>query len=511
MFILSLIVFSIFAVITYNTEKELLHNNAKSEYIDLINTLNLHYYTDEEMSYLINQKNGGNIQIKITNAGALVSETGNTLYVTFHSDDRQKVQGVIDYRTFIDSISLEQFQTIKEYLTAKPNSKEEYYELICTEYYIVGGGIIPKTIEVVLTRGEHDWYVQDTPVESFSLSPITSKNPQIYKIWDCSRNVIDIDFFLGKYARKELISQVEILYSTNGYYPDASALASKASYKTAPLNYIFYATDTLHLANDDYYNITYAYEYNVLESCMDKIGFMFAYILVLFIITGIIIGTITWHTLKKQIVQENKLRTVTNSMAHELKTPLFVIGGYAESLAENINRPDGTEYASVITKETNAMNQLISKMLDYSKLDSQNYLLNYEKFNLTEFAKEIAYHYTEPINIISDDKAIIKADKKLISCVIDNLISNAVKYSTDSSKIIMKIEKGVFSISNPCETVTKSELRKMWEPYYRSNKQSHISGHGLGLAIVKSILDLHKFKSNSKYENNNITIYFHFS
>ena len=110
-------------------------------------------------------------------------------------------------------------------------------------------------------------------------------------------------------------------------------------------------------------------------------------------IAGIIIGAVLWKAMKKQLEQEERLRTVTNSMAHQLKTPLFVIGGYAENLAENVNTDKRTHYAQVITEQTNAMNEMVCKMLDYSRLDSESFTLNIERFELTAVAKEIIENY----------------------------------------------------------------------------------------------------------------------
>ena len=85
-----------------------------------------------------------------------------------------------------------------------------------------------------------------------------------------------------------------------------------------------------------------------------------------------------------------------------------------------------------------------------------------------------------------------------------------MKYSTDISKISIKINNNTLSVSNPYKALTNKELDDMWKPYYRSTEKEKSEGHGLGLAIVKSILDLHKFKYNAKYSDGNIIFSFEF-
>ena len=282
----------------------------------------------------------------------------------------------------------------------------------------------------------------------------------------------------------------------------------------APFTYIYSNWEQMSVKPYDSeetisFSCNYARKFNVLESCSYKLIFMLLFILVVFLITGVIIGAVTWQTLKKQIEQENRLRTVTNAMAHELKTPLFIISGYSENLEENINTDKRAHYCEVINEQTRSMNMLVSKMLDYSKLDSASFNLNIQKFSLTQLTSKILESYMlYDIKLESGGDVNIKADKKLIRCVIENLVDNAVKYTTDINEISVKITDKSFSVSNPCEELTKDEIKDMWQPYHRKAEHNNIEGHGLGLAMVKNILDLHKFKSGAKYMDGTITFYF---
>lgn len=348
------------------------------------------------------------------------------------------------------------------------------------------------------------------------------------------RNVINDDFVFGKYKASTALDEYYD-FVTDNYKVDGNDISTQKEgtveiYETnmygeyevhtvlnvAPFTYIYSNWEQISVKPyDSDENISficnYAQKFNVLESCSNKLIFMLVFILSVFLITGVIIGAITWRTLKKQIEQENRLRTVTNSMAHELKTPLFIISGYSENLEENVNTDKRTHYCEVINEQTRSMNVLVSKMLDYSKLDSASFNLNIQKFSLTQLTMKIIEKYMiYGIKLESENEVNIKADKKLITSVIENFVDNAVKYTTDINEIRIKITGKSFSISNPCEEITTEEIKNMWQPYHRKAEHNGIEGHGLGLAIVKNILDLHKYKSDAKYYDGKITFYFYF-
>lgn len=103
------------------------------------------------------------------------------------------------------------------------------------------------------------------------------------------------------------------------------------------------------------------------------------------------------------------------------------------------------------------------------------------------------------------EDAFVKGDVQLIESVIDNLISNSIKYSGEGAEVFCKIhtfEKDVFiSVENTLAQIPDADLKQIYEPFFRVDK-SHTrktGGSGLGLSIVKSILELH----HSKYEMTN--------
>lgn len=564
MLVLSIIVYAVFAVTTYYSELDLLISNSASSFHQA--TINMQNYTNRNWGYyLLNKKYTSEFkelesgfsadeQIIITNNenGAILCQTENAVSVEFQGEREEKTvdentseeiveiidyesgTGCIEYERFKSSMTDSQFNEITEFLTKKNVGNDEYYELLCSEYYVDKGHIQPKSVEIVQTCENNDWYVQDKVIKHFELKPtLEDKESKLYHCQDMHRNVIDDDFVFGKYRMSTALDEY-YQYVEDKYYTDSNGIvvpndsAGYTSYqidmfgeykfytslRVAPFTYIYSNWEQMSVKPYDSedtisFSCAYARKFNVLESCSGKLIFMLVFILVVFLMAGIIIGAVTWQTLKKQIEQENRLRTVTNAMAHELKTPLFIISGYSENLEENINTDKRTHYCEIINEQTRSMNMLVSKMLDYSKLDSASFNLNIQKFSLTQLTSKILESYMiYDIKLESIGDVNIKADKKLMRCVIENLVDNAVKYSTDINEICVKITDKSFSVSNPCEELTKDEIKDMWQPYHRKAEHNNIEGHGLGLAMVKNILDLHKFKSGAKYMDGTITFYF---
>lgn len=558
LFALSVIVSSIFAILTYNTEKQLLASNAYTDWYNTLvqsqpsytieTTFEQEEYFDDYIEYYLNKYHSENEQIILLDDDGAVKKTGNALPVDFSSYPyyQESGTGCIDFENFRASMTDEQYEKICYYLLSEPTDDGKYYELLCTDYYFNKGDIVPITVEIVATEKDNVWYVQDEVIERFELALNVDEKNELYKSGDMQRNVIDKEFVFGNYSREDLIGKVlgksteligqndtmvyhfDVDDSTDGnavyYYSQFSTDSERPTTPDdclfsddKPFSYIFFNANSFSVrtGTDDVkiYTLYYAQSFNVLENCFNRIAFIFIYIFALFTIVGVILAAVIWHTMKRQIKQEENLRSTTNAMAHDLKTPLFIISGYAENLKENIYTDKREHYADVICRQTNEMNLLIHQMLDFSRLESLNYQLSREKFYLAELTAELLEKYkginlTQDIMFVCDKAAVLNGDKRLIKCAIENLIDNAIKYSDEKEAICISIKDKKFTISNSCNTISKKEIKKLWQPYCRIDKHNNEKGNGLGLSIVKNIFDLHKFKYGAKYRDGMIIFWF---
>ncbi len=508
LFLLSLSVCLAFSIMIYHNEQNAKYSEAERNFEGYLGSTVNAVPQKDSLNYFLNLEYDDNVYMIVTDdtTGEVVAERKNAhpfWYVDYDKEIQHR--GIIDYENFRESMTDEQYNKISEYLL----SEDKKYVLLCAEffYYDDDAEIIPKVIEVTEVKiTEEDIYENVATVESFELNPTYNASANYYKVENGEDEYIAYipdEFFLGEYNRENLIEYTE------GFDEYGLEFSGASIYYTDWFEFIFVNTEEFYNDNQYICTATFAQKINVLDSCKKDIIMMNLYIMLLFVITGVILGAVMWRNLKKQIEQENRLRTVTNAMAHQLKTPLFVIGGYAENLAEDVNTDKRVHYAQVIKEQTASMNEMVCKMLDYSKLDSENFTLNIEKFNLSAMVSEIAEYYKlDKAQVDCEEDVYIEADKKLIKIAIENLVDNAVKYSTDFSKISVSLKNNELSVQNPYRTLTRQELKDIWKPYYRTTEKEKADGHGLGLAMVRSILRLHKFSYSVGSADSSITFRF---
>lgn len=196
--------------------------------------------------------------------------------------------------------------------------------------------------------------------------------------------------------------------------------------------------------------------------------------------------------------RNENLKIFIGGASHELKTPIDLIKAYAMGIQDGID--DGT-YLDTIIEQSEKMNDIINNLLYLSKYEKRE--LKLENVNLKDLIEDTIKEYDVfiesndiEVNLNrSKDKFIINTDKEGIKLVINNLISNAIKYTTDK-----KIYIDIYNKANPN---IEKELEKIWEPFYvlEKSRNKQLSGTGLGLSLVKEILDSHNLKYGIKLDN----------
>ena len=219
---------------------------------------------------------------------------------------------------------------------------------------------------------------------------------------------------------------------------------------------------------------------------------------------------------KKELSLQKQQRDFSNSLAHDLKTPLMAISGYAENLAENICVEKTEHYIKGIQSNVTYMDHLVGQMLDLAKTGQAAAELKKETLHLCPLVEKLFAQYQVLIEekklwVTIEGEACIQADEGKMERVLENLLRNAITYSPKGSKIIVKMDEKHFEMKNTGVTIAKEDLKEIWNPFVTGEKsRKKGSGHGLGLAIVANILDQHGFayEIKSEHESVCVTIYF---
>lgn len=200
---------------------------------------------------------------------------------------------------------------------------------------------------------------------------------------------------------------------------------------------------------------------------------------------------------------EGLRRELIANVSHDLRTPLTMIGGYAEVMRDLPG--EITEHnLQIIIDETKRLTALVNDMLDLSSIQSGSQDINLEAINLSQILHDIVNSYSEMtkrdgycINSQIDDDIIVLADSRRIHQVLTNLMINALNYTGDDLTITVKAGKidshARIEILDSGEGIPDDQADRIWERYYRNDKthKRDNSGSGLGLSIVRQILDQH--------------------
>jgi signal transduction histidine kinase len=194
----------------------------------------------------------------------------------------------------------------------------------------------------------------------------------------------------------------------------------------------------------------------------------------------------------------------TSDASHELRTPLTVLKGTLEVL---IRKPrTQAEYEDKIKygiSEVNRLNNLVDQLLLLARFENQFQNLKTEKVYLNALILDILTRYSLKMNArkISINAAFSKeyyvgSDNYLVSIIISNIISNAIKYSNENGAILITLAQNetttICTISDNGIGIPIEDLDKIANPFFRSDPTQHpeIKGSGLGLSIVKRLADL---------------------
>ncbi|PGM50998.1 two-component sensor histidine kinase [Bacillus cereus] len=222
------------------------------------------------------------------------------------------------------------------------------------------------------------------------------------------------------------------------------------------------------------------------------------------------------HEAHQDLTDRNEhLKRFMGDVTHELKTPIALVKAYSMGIKDGLD--DGT-YVDTIIKQTDQISNLIEELLRFSKLERD--VLQKEEFPIESLVQSIVDKHkieleSKGIHMQVDfntDNSIVYADINKMRMAFQNLISNAIKYTTNQNiKITLEGKNDVvyFQVQNGIDTEGIKDIDKIWEPFYvlESSRSKEKSGTGLGLAIVKSILERHGFEYGVSIEDGKIQFY----
>ena len=199
-------------------------------------------------------------------------------------------------------------------------------------------------------------------------------------------------------------------------------------------------------------------------------------------------------------------RELIANVSHDLRTPLTMIGGYAEVMRD-IPGEITEENLQIIVDETRHLSALVNDLLDVSRLMSGAEPMQIVKTDLSALTEEVSTHFRTltaargyTVQVETEDGITVLADSKRLRQVIYNLLGNAVNYTGEDKRVEVRLSaedgRARFAVTDTGAGIAPEDLPRIWDRYYKVDKvhRREAVGTGLGLSIVKSVLDAHGAK-----------------
>ena len=213
---------------------------------------------------------------------------------------------------------------------------------------------------------------------------------------------------------------------------------------------------------------------------------------------------------------EQYRKDFVGNVSHELKTPIFNAQGYIETILDSdLDDPKFIKsYLEKANSNIERLETIVTDLLEISKFESGRIELQKEAFDLVKLIKKVFFQYQHltqqnktQLKIHSEENEVfVFADTKRITQVLENLISNSIKYGRENGHTDIYIhdldEQFLIEIIDDGPGIAAEHLPRLFERFFRADKSRNrkINGTGLGLSIVKNIIDAHEQTINVSSE-----------
>ena len=205
------------------------------------------------------------------------------------------------------------------------------------------------------------------------------------------------------------------------------------------------------------------------------------------------------------LVETARKDDLVTYLAHDLKTPMTTVSGYAQALSDGLVKDsEKQEYLDAIKTKTERMNEMINMLFDYTKLNSEGFTVSTEKLDLAEFLREIAASAYTDIEEAGDELDVdipgetleADIDRVQMTRVINNLLTNAVRHNAAGTRINVTLRQDgedlIIFIADSGDMIPEKLAEGLFQPFVMGDESRQTKGGtGLGLSIAKKIVELH--------------------
>lgn len=244
--------------------------------------------------------------------------------------------------------------------------------------------------------------------------------------------------------------------------------------------------------------------YSLYELFPFQVCLIWVLIALIFTVIAVLIARARYLKMKSIYDVMEYRRVTSDSMAHDLKTPLAIISAYSENMREETDPDKLREYAEKMGDTVNSANHLLESILNFSRSESVGTELKTEEISVRSVidkAVENRMNFFDAydINVTTrGDDIKIKTDKRLFEQAIENLISNCADHSENGTEVNILISKNTIEIANVSDRKIDN-VNELKKPFVKGSESRGASGTGLGLAIAENDLARLGYELRLKY------------
>ncbi|MBU2260184.1 HAMP domain-containing histidine kinase, partial [Patescibacteria group bacterium] len=216
------------------------------------------------------------------------------------------------------------------------------------------------------------------------------------------------------------------------------------------------------------------------------------------------------NRLRRELEEQNKTRArFIATLANELRTPLTPVLASAQLLIEQFHSEPGSAQDRLIRSIIHGAESLesrLSNLLELGKFQAAAFILEIAPISITSLLNDSALQFEplakskrQTLTLELQEMPLLKADRRRVGQVVTNLLGNAIKFTPEGGRIVLKAmtrdQDLVVEVQDSGTGLRPEEQRRLFQPYYRSDvDRQRLSGTGLGLSLSKEIVEAHNGK-----------------